>query len=470
MAETNIKYRISKIIDYINQDAYERQEAISLSLLSALSGESIFLLGLPGVGKSMIARRLKLAFKEAKVFEYLMSRFSTPDEIFGPVSIMGLKDHDRYERVATGYLPEAEVIFLDEIWKAGPAIQNSLLTVLNEKIFLNGNKEMSLPVRAIISASNELPAQGEGLEALWDRFLIRYVVEPIKEKNNFFRLLGVGESIVNTKQHEPITDEEYSEIRKNAQNVVIPEKILDLLFTLRGKINEQPKDEDNPETDDEINKRYVSDRRWKKAIGLLKTSAYINNRDEIDLSDILLLTHILWNDDSTIEEINRIISDCIITSLFENLMSTYRSKIKEFNQEVRRPFSIDGRNYTIMCEDYPLKISRIDYEKLKSRPNEYFYGSETTDGQLKILKQGQFTIKFIREGVININSYNYPLKSLSDETDSPFSGDELELKADKIMREFDKSVNDNIFIGQPEILKVIHVTGKLYRDRISRLL
>ena len=184
-----MKERFELLLREMNRGIYEKETEISLSLLAALAGESIILLGPPGVAKSMVARQLKTAFRDAQSFEYLMSRFSTPDEIFGPVSIQKLKTSDTYERAVKGYLPTADVVFLDEIWKAGPAIQNTLLTVINEKIFRNGNREMHLPLKLLVAASNELPAKGEGLEALWDRFVIRIESRPIKLEKNFRAML-----------------------------------------------------------------------------------------------------------------------------------------------------------------------------------------------------------------------------------------------------------------------------------------
>lgn len=241
----NFRDRIISLLEAMSTGAYERDEVIGLSLLAALSGESIFLLGVPGVGKSMVARRLKMAFRDARSFEYLMSRFSTPDEIFGPVSISKLKDGDTYERVTDGYLPTADIVFLDEIWKAGPSIQNSLLTAINEKIFRNGDKDLKLPLKGIISASNELPAEGEGLEALWDRFLIRYIVRPIGDRLNFRALLSGKSAEPSVDRELAFSDEEYRSLISSSRDIDVPESIMDFIYNLRTLIVRQAQENDS---------------------------------------------------------------------------------------------------------------------------------------------------------------------------------------------------------------------------------
>jgi len=304
-----IKDRIQALLQEMNKGIYEKETEIALSLLAAIAGESIIILGPPGVAKSMIARRLKCAFKDARNFEYLMSRFSTPDEIFGPVSISLLKSSDKYERTIEGYLPSADVVFLDEIWKAGPAIQNTLLTVINEKLFRNGEKEIHLPLKLFVAASNELPAQGEGLEALWDRFLIRLESGSIKGQENFEHMLldGNDKNDVASGNEWQITSEEYEQWTKLIQEVNISDMLLKRIHVIRKALGSV-----TITSSDERRSIYVSDRRWKKIVKLLRTSAFLQDRKKADLVDLLPIYHCLWNEPDECPDIRRI----VIRSLF----------------------------------------------------------------------------------------------------------------------------------------------------------
>lgn len=312
-----IKERIRLLLTEMNRGVYEKETEIGLSLLAALAGESILLLGPPGVAKSMVARRLKKAFVNARAFEYLMSRFSTPDEIFGPVSISRLKVSDKYERAIEGYLPTADVVFLDEIWKAGPAIQNTLLTVINEKLFRNGDAELKLPLKLLVAASNELPTQGEGLEALWDRFLIRVISTCVKQEEAFYQmLLDDGDGQDDQPCQWQITDEEYARWQKEIKQVQVPSEVLACITEIRknlGKVEIQGSD---------IHRDvYVSDRRWKNIVKLMKTSAFIHGRMEVCLTDILPIYHCLWNEPDERMDIRQIVVRALFMSYIKEISS-----------------------------------------------------------------------------------------------------------------------------------------------------
>ena len=356
--------RFKQLLGEMNRGIYEKETELSLSLLAALAGESIILLGPPGVAKSMVARQLKTAFRDAQSFEYLMSRFSTPDEIFGPVGIQKLKISDTYERAVEGYLPTADVVFLDEIWKAGPAIQNTLLTVINEKIFRNGNREMHLPLKLLVAASNELPAKGEGLEALWDRFVIRIESRPIKLEKNFRAMLleaptdflgptdftdstdfsgstgGLGHADFADFSELKITAEEYAEWTEKICKIGVKEEVLDAISAIRKSLRAVNVDEAA-----ERRNIYVSDRRWKNIVRLLRTSAFMQDREEVDICDLLPIYHCLWQEPEERDAIRSIVIRALFSPFAEKLVEMRNALTEDIKYHRVRRNPEDGRDY-----------------------------------------------------------------------------------------------------------------------------
>ena len=269
MTKEEINKLLQQLLSELNNGLYEKERSIRLTLLAVLAGESTFMLGEPGTAKSLVSRRISEAFEdcdnedEIKFFDYLMNQFSTPEEIFGPVSIQELKN-DNYIRKTDHYLPKAQFAFLDEIWKANPAIQNALLTILNERIFRNGVNTEKVSLIGFMSASNELPEKGKGLEAIFDRFLVRILEKPISDNNNFRKMISSGREN-KTEITKKLSKDIIQQILEESEAVEISEECFGVIDYVRKIITDK-----NKTITDENEKYMVSDRRWKKIANLMR--------------------------------------------------------------------------------------------------------------------------------------------------------------------------------------------------------
>lgn len=261
---------------HLAQKFLERDELIISTLISLVAGQHLLVVGPPGTAKSAVFMELSKGIKEMNYFQWLLTKYTTPEELFGPLS---LKDLEKgvYKRNVANKLPEAHFVFLDEIYKANSAILNTLLTAVNERLFYNNGTPIQIPLLSLFAASNEYADEDENLGALSDRFLIRLEVDYIGEDASFAAMLK------STSQPSPapvLSLEDIFILQKASQQVTISDDVIEALVNIRKNL-----------MDEGIR---PSDRRFRSSLSLLQARAILNSRDEVKLGDLDILKHVLW--------------------------------------------------------------------------------------------------------------------------------------------------------------------------------
>ena len=267
------------------KDAFIGRDLEFECLATALiSGMPLCLVGAPGTGKSRAVTEFSKAINKG-FFVYLITRYTTPDELFGHFSLKALKERDSYERQMKGKLPEAEVVFLDEVFKASSALLNSLLTVMNEgEVDVGNGQRKKTDIQLFVGASNEYPFDDESLGALWDRWVFRCNVADIplmkkdkSGKTNFDRL--INDQSLGTVNYK-LDFDHVVKIKDNAEKVDVSPVMQDIekimAFLMSKKI-------------------HVSSRRWRKVVQVIKARAAMDGRTEAKPIDLLILSEVLWN-------------------------------------------------------------------------------------------------------------------------------------------------------------------------------
>ncbi|MFC5591594.1 AAA family ATPase [Sporosarcina soli] len=361
---TNNFSKLEEIKIALNAKFFERENEVEAILIALLSRQHMLMIGPAGTAKSALSVEIAKIVQGTEYFQWLLTRFSTPEEVFGPLSLKDL-EQGVYKRNTATKMPEAHLVFLDEIFKSNSAILNSLLTLINERLFYNNGLPIEVPLMSVIGASNEYPDEEEGLEALFDRFLLRFEIDYIADETNFVSMMkGAG-------QHQPMpsmTMEELIQLQFFTDMVAIPDEIYETLSKIRMGLR-----------DEGIR---PSDRRFKQSLSVLQAKALINQRQVVKVDDIVILENALWE---TVDQKDTV--SLIVRSHAQDVVTRAIDSIQNEANEVFNSMLKDNSTDAGMEATQKMKALVADLNKLKKHNQSRSMDIDPILDKVKVMQQ-----------------------------------------------------------------------------------
>jgi MoxR-like ATPase len=288
---SDMQVKVGGLVDALNETIINRNEEVKAAVACLLSKNSMFLLGVPGVAKSLLIQNILKAIPDAKGFIWLLSQTTDIQEVVGNVSLKALREEDKFKYNVAGKLPTADIAFLDEIFKANSGLLNALLTLLNERAFDNADERIEVPLISCFAASNELP-QDDSLKALYDRFLVRRRVTDINQDEDFKSLLQFS-----PPDHRSLmTLDDLKVAQEESRSLPIDPEFYDTMLNLWKYLTVRA-----PHLQ-------MSARRWRQSVGYIQARAYVAGMTSVNSDCIVFLRDVMWNDPSQIGEVSSALS------------------------------------------------------------------------------------------------------------------------------------------------------------------
>lgn len=350
----------------LNGELLERKKEIHTAVLALVARKHHFQVGPPGTAKSLLVTRLVSRIEgldDGGLFHWLLTRYSTPEELFGMPNLPDLKN-GIYRRNTEGKLPRATIVFLDEIFKGNSSILNANLTAMNERKFFNGPDDPNIPLISLFSASNELP-EGEELNALWDRLHFRHEISPISSSSSFVKLITKP---IPKNPEKLISMSDLSEAFEMVDAVTLDDTIIESLNNLRTSLKEQGVE--------------VTERRWVESIGIIKGEAFLNGREAADIEDMRPLMHVLWSDLDHRKIVTKLVLELAnpIDKEAQELLDIVKDLETEFNKVLK-----DADNSKVVAKQAVEAHGRL--QQIKANMDDLIKQSEESNRKSEILDE-----------------------------------------------------------------------------------